>query len=434
MPLVPLTSIIVGERQRSDIKPADQESLMESILKNGLFHALVVESIFNGHDLDPAQGYSLLAGERRFRAISSLAEFGSPITYNGELIPLGQVPVTFRQDLSEEARQEIELEENIRRVDLSWQDRAAAVSKLHALREKANPTQTIAATQAELASMGTHLNAGDVSRSIIIQRHMDNPKVAGARSLKEAVNVVTRTLEAEVRADLLRATEQTSEHVAIEGDCLEWLKAYSGPPIDVILTDPPYGVSADAFGKQGPSHNYADDLETALSIAAAILHEGFRICKPDAHCYLFCDIEQFPTLKTIAAAAGWKPFRTPLTWYKTASMGHDPWPQRGFRRSTEWILYTVKGDRPYQTFMNDCISVANISSSVHPATKPVELYRKLLERSCLPGDLVLDPCCGLGPIFEAATALHLKAIGIEADPDYAQIASNRRFEKMEEKK
>lgn len=430
MHIVPLSSILVGDRQRSEIRPADQESLMESILKNGLLHAVVVETLPATGDREPTR-YDLLAGERRFRAITALAEFGSPIHYNNEMIPLGSIPVTLRAELSDEARQEIELEENIRRVDLSWADRCRAIARLHDLRKAANPEQTIVATQSELSSMGNHMNQLDVSRSITVAKHLSNPKVAAARSMKEALNIVTKNIEAELRADLLKATTQESEHEILCGDCISIMQQMPDAHVDCIITDPPYGMGADDFGKHGPAHQYADDPIAAFAIAKEILQEGFRVCKADAHLYMFCDIESFTRLKETAQHYGWRAFRTPLTWHKTSAMGHDPWPQTGFRRSTEWILYAVKGNRPYQVAMNDLIAVPNISSSLHPATKPVELYRRLLERSCLPGDVVLDPCCGLGPIFEAASALHLRAIGIEADPDYAKVASNRRFEKLE---
>lgn len=437
MHIILLSSILIGDRQRSEIKPEDQQSLMESILRNGLLHAIVVEPIvvLDGTEVeeaDVAANYRLLAGERRFRAISALSEFGSPITFDGAAVPLGSIPVTFRSELSAAAREEIELEENIRRVDLSWQDRTRAIARLHSLREEANPAQTFGATRDELASMGQPMNPADVQRSITVARHLSNPKVAAARNMKEALNIIVKSAEADIRADLLQASEQTSEHELHIGSCIELLPALPTQYYDCILTDPPYGMGADDFGKHGPSHQYADDAETAGKIWDAIFREGFRLCKPDAHLYMFCDIDNFSFLRRLAIASDWKPFRTPLIWHKTAAMGHDPWPQRGFRRSYETILYAVKGDRPYQVAMTDVIPAPNISSPFHPAAKPAELFAALIRRSCIPGDRVLDPCCGIGPIFEAARMTKTIATGIEIDPEYAKVADNRRFEEPTE--
>lgn len=51
----------------------------------------------------------------------------------------------------------------------------------------------------------------------------------------------------------------------------------------------------------------------------------------------------------------------------------------------------------------------------HAAEKPTELYVQLLKRSCLPRDLILDPCCGSGTIFQAVRETYTTATGIECD-------------------
>lgn len=426
--LIPLSSILVGVRQRSVIAPSDQEALMTSIMRIGLLHAPVVEPTGQVHpDGGNLQGMNLLAGERRMQAIASLAETGCQVLYNGMLVPLGSIPVTFKSELTPELRQEVELEENIRRVSLTWQDEAKAIARLHTLRSNQHGTQAFDATVAELASMGRPTSFAAVSRAVNIAKHLDNPKIASARNAKEALNILTKDMEADIRADLIKATGQASEHTLLEGSCLDIMPTLPSDSFDVILTDPPYGMGADDFGKAGPTHQYADDADTAQAIWQQIIISGFRVAKPNALLFMFCDLEHFHAIQLVAEQSGWKPFRTPLIWHKTSAMGHDPWPQRGFRRSYETILFAMKGDRPYQQFMTDVIAVPNISSPVHPAAKPAELYRKLLERSCIPGDKVLDPCAGLGPIFTAATALHLQATGIELDPDYARLADNARF-------
>jgi len=65
----------------------------------------------------------------------------------------------------------------------------------------------------------------------------------------------------------------------------------------------------------------------------------------------------------------------------------------------------------------------------HAAEKPVDLYEDLLLRSAKPGNRVLDPCCGAGPIFPAANRLSLYATGIELDPNLGNISLSRFEEK-----
>jgi site-specific DNA-methyltransferase (adenine-specific) len=427
MQVVRTDNIIVKDRQRTVIKPAELERLRESITRNGLIHPILVTSIDGV--------LYLVAGERRLRAVEVFTE---PYVHGDELIEPGYVPVTLQDDLDDIDRQEIELDENILREDLSWQDRARAIAALHKLRQaqfdaaETGEKQTITDTASEIAAT-TGANpstlANEVSRSLLIADQLSNPKIASAKNLKDAVNIASRDFEAVIYQDLHTQMGSKSDHEILHGDCIPILQEMQ-PEIlfDCILTDPPYGMGADNFGDVGQVHHYKDDRETALSIASCIFEQGFRLTKPLAHLYMFCDISLFEDLCLNASLAGWQVFRTPLIWHKTSSMGHDPWPQRGFRRSYETILYAAKGGKPYNRFLNDVIPVPNISDPHHPAAKPVELYRLLLDRSCMPGDKVLDPCCGTGPIFEASNILRLSATGIEFDEIYFQLASVRRYE------
>lgn len=62
---------------------------------------------------------------------------------------------------------------------------------------------------------------------------------------------------------------------------------------------------------------------------------------------------------------------------------------------------------------------------LHPTQKPVALMRWILERYSKPGDLILDPYMGSGPVAAAAYQLGRRYIGIELVPEYCQVAINR---------
>jgi site-specific DNA-methyltransferase (adenine-specific) len=61
----------------------------------------------------------------------------------------------------------------------------------------------------------------------------------------------------------------------------------------------------------------------------------------------------------------------------------------------------------------------------HPTQKPVDLYAYLISTYTNPGDLVLDLCCGSGTTLIAAWQLGRRAIGVEQDAGYCEIAVNR---------
>jgi DNA modification methylase len=187
-------------------------------------------------------------------------------------------------------------------------------------------------------------------------------------------------------------------------------------------------MNADEFGDSGGraegAHGYADSWEYAEQCYTVLATEGFRVAKAQAHLYAFCDLDNFGLLKAMFAAAGWTVFRTPLLWYKRHG-SRAPWPEMGPQRRYETLLYCVKGKRPTLKMTGDVLDFAADTNLGHSAQKPVALYAELLSRTCLPGDRVLDPFCGTGPIFPAAHGLKVRATGVEMDGASYGIAVNR---------
>lgn len=85
----------------------------------------------------------------------------------------------------------------------------------------------------------------------------------------------------------------------------------------------------------------------------------------------------------------------------------------------------MKGKRPVLKMGGDVLDFAPDANLGHAAQKPVDLYRELLSRTCLPGDSVFDPFAGSGPIFPAAHGLKVRATGIERDQASYGIAVKR---------
>ena len=65
------------------------------------------------------------------------------------------------------------------------------------------------------------------------------------------------------------------------------------------------------------------------------------------------------------------------------------------------------------------------ASREHPTAKPVELVKRLIANSLLPGDVVLDPFLGSGSTLIACEELERCSFGIEIDPAYVDVAVNR---------
>lgn len=421
MNLLPLSSLIIPEnRQRKEFPPAALEELKSSILSKGLMHPPVVRN----------DGKTLVAGERRVRALTELILSGTEFYCNGQTVSPNHIPVTLLSELSPFALREAELEENIYRVDLTWQEKAAAVADLHTLRcdqaAAANTVHTITATAKELT--GSTARGSDITsthESILLAKHLLDPEVSGAKTQKEAIKILRKKKEAEHRELLAAGIDLNSlTHDLRCGSMVDLMPTLPSAHFDCILTDPPYGVNADSFGDMASTgHNYCDTWENARELYRTLAEEGYRVAKPQAHLYAFCDINRFPEISLMFALAGWEVWPRPLIWDK--GNGMLPRPEHGPRYTYETILFASKGQKRTLCVKSDVIHVAGDGHLLHGAQKPVALYTDLLSRSCLPGSAVLDPFGGSGPIIPAAARLKLTATMFELIPANFAVALSR---------
>jgi DNA modification methylase len=408
MQSIPLERVVVPEnRQRREFDQKKMVELKESIKKNGLYQPIVVE--------ESGDSFILRAGERRLRVIRDLTSEGRSIVHGAETIPAGHIPAVRFGSLDALRQLEIEVEENCVRVDFTWQERTRAFAALHALRIAQNPAQTLTATASEIIGKqaeGSQVSA--VSEAVVLAKHLDNPEVAKAATPKEALKVVRRIAESTHRAKLAETFDTAkTEHSFLKGDAIELLTTTGEGLFDVILTDPPYGVNADKFGTQSDTgHDYEDSEKYFESFANILAEESYRVAKPRAHAYVFCDSRRFERLALLFQLSGWSVFPSAIIWDK-GNNGMLPLPEHGPRRTYESILYAWKGDRPVLSVKRDLIRVMPVKRLLHGAQKPVALYRELLSRSANPGDAVLDPFAGTGTIFVAANMMKLTATGFE---------------------
>lgn len=419
---------IAPNRQRRVFDAAALHELADSIQQRGLYHPIVLR--VEGED------YVLVSGERRLRAVTDIYALGGTISHDGEPVFPDCIPYTTLGELDALAAEEAELEENIRRVDLTMPERAAATARLYDLRcaqalAAGLSPPTVADLSLEVRDSAKGVNHENTRRELIVARHLDDPEVAGAATVDDAFKYLQRKERSERDRALGEAVGRTftaAAHKALNEDSLAWMASAAAEQFDVILTDPPYGMGADEFGDSGGlaqgAHGYIDDENHFVAIARVLTKESFRVAKAQAHLYCFCDIDRFIDLRIAFAEAGWSVFRTPLIWYKRTGM-RAPWPQQGPQRKYETILYAVKGKRPCIKLAGDVLDFPSDSNMGHGAQKPVALFAELLSRSVHPGDCVLDPFCGTGPIFPAAHGLKCRATGIEVDQASYGIAIKR---------
>jgi ParB-like chromosome segregation protein Spo0J len=193
---LPLTSIRVpAGRQRTSIDDTHLAALVTSISTVGLLQPLVVRT--SGPDT------ILVAGERRLRAIENIAILGGRIRCAGEDVPEGHAPICDIGSLDPLAAFEAELEENIRRVDLTWQERTAAEARLVQLRRE--QARASGASEPSMLDIGAELAPDlepDVQRerarqAVLLQDAMkSNPAIAKAATQNDAWKLFKRDEQA----------------------------------------------------------------------------------------------------------------------------------------------------------------------------------------------------------------------------------------------
>ncbi|MCE5191510.1 MAG: DNA modification methylase [Actinomycetia bacterium] len=427
----PVEAIRVSvKRQRKTFSPDTLAELGASISKIGLLHAPVLRAAADG------TGFELVAGERRFRAITDLHELGVIFRYGGEEVPHGQVPYVTLGQLDPLDAWEAELEENIQREDLTWQERAAATAELMELRkaqadERGSAPPTVASIARELRPDEVEPTQS-VRQELIVSRFLKDPEVAAAKTVNEAVKILKKREEKTKQAELaavIGKTFSSASHTLLNEDFIAWSRSAPPAQFDIILTDPPYGMGADEFGDSGQgtaaaAHGYEDSYENWLTLMRVFPSATFALAKADAHAYVFCDLDRFPELRTRMSEAGWRVHRTPLIWHNTDGF-RVPWVGVGPQRKYECILFAVKGEKKANSVKPDVLAYGKDAALGHPAQKPVALLLDLLTRSAKPGDRVLDPCAGSGATIEACHELKLSCTALEQLPWAYGIAAKR---------
>lgn len=423
MKTIPLSSLVIPEnRQRRVFDEKKLQELANSIMSKGLLHPPVVR--YDGEQ------YILVAGERRTRAITSLSTIDVGVTCNNEEVPAGFLPITLLADLDPYSIREAELEENTVRDDLTWADKARAIAELDSLRADQAKDAGLPHSARDTASeiIGREAQGSEITKvteAVIVAKHLHDPDVAAAKTQKEAVKIIKKKAEAAHREVLaanfdIQATPHRLEHES----AFSFAESLPDSSIDVILTDPPYGIGADGFGDMaGTTHDYTDSPDYAFDCYRLVAEQGFRVAKDKAHCYVFLDPRYWSEISMYFVLAGWNVWPTPLIWNKTNGM--LPKPEHGPRRTYEMILFATKGDRKVLRVAPDVITCPLVTDRDHGAQKPILLYKDLLSRSALPGNTVLDLFAGSGTIFPAANSLKLVAQACEINKEYYNLALSR---------
>ena len=231
----------------------------------------------------------------------------------------------------------------------------------------------------------------------------------------------------------------TKNGMLLHGDCFEYLKKIPNQSVDLVITDPPYGIDYKSFRtlkggiKNDNTLEWAEDFFKDLS----------QKVKPDSHLYCFTDFEMMPDF-VFQIRKYWK-IRNLLNIPRAVKgNGGD----RIFQQQFEYCIFATKGKgrrfeetkilEPGEGYKKDkrynakewlyrlpdhwywAKASAHNLKRIHTTQKDVGCIKNMIEISSKPKEIILDPFAGVCTTAIACEELNRKWICIEIEEDWCK--------------
>lgn len=434
---LPVDSILV-DREARQRKVVEVDDLIPSIMARGVLVPIIVRK----------SDRHLIAGERRLTACREMGILTIPVRYAEDLDPL--------------ELQIIELEENLKRRNLTWQDEALAVARIHAIRQEMEPEWKLEQTA---ETIGIHQNT--VSKKLMVAKALEagDESIAKADTEANAVTILTRRAARERDEEMNRLSDLTRKPVAkpVEAakttaevreaeavtlpeqpqaedlvspvlcvSALDWLPKYEGQKFNLLHMDLPYGVELSGQAQQDAFEGggYDSNEEIYWELLGAICKNIDRILYPSAHVLCWISMKYYTdTIAFFAKHAPQVKFNpTPLVWHKSDNRGILPDAKRGPRNIYEACLFGSIGDRHIvEPVANVYSCPTGKADAIHTNEKPQPMLRHFFRMFVDQHTRLIDPTCGSASALRAADAMNAEFVfGLEFNPEFAE-RSNARF-------
>jgi site-specific DNA-methyltransferase (adenine-specific) len=203
-------------------------------------------------------------------------------------------------------------------------------------------------------------------------------------------------------------------------DCREVLPTL--PPVDLVLTDPPFSVPVKYHDAAGDYPRGWGDLVVMEPFFVDVFQKIRRATKETGQVYICCDANTYPVFFK-AAYPIW-PKSHLIVWYKPTGRRGGGW-----KHSHELILHLATGKTAYSdAFNQDVIGIMPVRTleREHPAEKPGELMEFLAEAYPITrATVALDPFMGSGTTLVMAKKLRCRGVGIDIEEWACEAAAKR---------
>jgi len=405
---IPISIIKVREdRQRKNVNKASIQDLASSIQLHDLLHPIIID-----------RDNFLVAGERRLGAFKLLGRENIPVHYLDELDPI-------------EAKV-IELEENVQRKDLTWQEYVGAVNNYHEAKLASDGEWTMEKTAGALSITERYF------RKIIQVANLSlkDENINNSESITAAINYAQRTMTRAVETELSQTSieelisgkepkeeQEVKEESVLLDDFTPWAQAYSDRRFNFVHCDFPYGIGYDKTSYHGSETDikYDDSKDVFDSLLDALLTNRDKIFFPSSHLFFWFSMPDYQKVFDALTLGGFKVNTVPLIWHKSAGIIPDA--SRGPRRVYESAFMASLGDRKIIRPVPNLIYAA-IKKHGHISTKPRNMLRHFFRMFIDEKSEVFDPTCGSGSALAAAKGLGAeRVLGLEVEKKHVETAN-----------
>ena len=313
--------IVLSGRQREDL--GDIEQLAESFKEFGQFVPIVISD------------RTLVAGERRIEAAKLLNWDSIHAVQQGELDPIEM--------------EELELEENVRRKNLAWDEEMKAISRIYEIRNKRG--ESMRDVQQSLGvSLGTVAGATKMTKALKLI-----PGLKDCSSAHKARKMLKMAEEKAIKKELLKRQKPSDLNANyLNQDCRELLMNLPAESVDLILTDPPFGIdinkiSKHGIGAYGKIYEMEDDAKEVMNLMEEVIELSYKVLRPNSHMMMFFGIQHYSFLYDCMKKVGFDVSHIPLIWFKEGAPGQTQRPEKWLGSAWEPIFFAHKGFKPLQT-------------------------------------------------------------------------------------
>src|SRR5712692_6044190 len=209
------------------------------------------------------------------------------------------------------------------------------------------------------------------------------------------------------------------------GNALAILPTLPDESVDLICTDPPYGINYLSRSHSLPLKKIANDKgDEAYSLLDKVLALAEKKLKPDRHVYIFTNWQAYEGMAPVVRK--YFKLKGALAWVKNNRTRGDLKGNYGYQY--EMVLYAHKGRRwLFGKRDSDILYFDKVPTQAmrHPTEKPIKLLEYLIGKSTAVGEVVLDMFMGSGSTCVAAKNMGRRYIGIEMEPTWFAVAKKR---------